>query len=135
MTPYQIARATHRRDPDNDPWEEVLHAHLLTGYVISTPEVFLMFRPVDSRANPLEFDRPWISYSTPDQWHVYMASGDISQMVPFFPPVFDTISMVRKNRLRVYNRADMASKIQFYHDHGRTTESDQGADSGHSSEH
>lgn len=120
-TPFQIARAWHRCDPDNDPWEDVLSAHLIAGYVVSTPEVFLLFRPVDSRANPIEFDCPWVTYSKPDQWHIYLAAGELSQFEQWIPPIYDRISAVRKNRLRVWDRADMRGKIVSL-DHGRQAE-------------
>lgn len=124
LTPFQIARALHRSDPDNDPWEEVLSAHLIAGYVISTPDVFLLFRPVDSRANPLEYDCAWVTYSTPDQWHIYLAAGKLSQFEQWIPPIYDRISAVRKNSLRVWDRADMRGKIVSL-DHGQQAEKSQ----------
>lgn len=76
-------------------------AHLIGGYVISTPEVFLLFRPVDSRRPDL-FDDPWAVFEEVDTWFCYLAAGDLSQFGRFMPYPLPFVAWNRKNSLRFH---------------------------------
>ena len=106
MTPAELAAAVYQQEPCARSFREDLEAHLLHGYVFSTPDVFLMIRPVDRgwrdqivdpTKNP-EWIKPW---SPPDCWHVYLAAGDIQEMWKFLPYPLEFVSYERSNRLRI----------------------------------
>ena len=127
MTPYQRGKLAHDADTDNDPFEEVLVAHFLTGIVVSTPDVFLLARPVDSRGDHMGFNDPFLTYDEPDTWHVYLGAGDITKLADFFPYPLPTVSFVRKNSLHFYRlapRSEIVNRIKRY---GRKEETRSGA--------
>lgn len=117
MTPYQQARAVYDREPCARSFEEDLVAHLLNGYVISTPEVFLMFRDVLRDADPEVITDPFMTFPVSDFsdcWHVYLAAGDMTQFHRFFPYPLEWVSFERKNRLRFRRFRSCAAKIANY---------------------
>lgn len=101
MTPYERAVAAHEADPHNDPFADVLAAHLVGGAVISTPDVFFLARPVDTRCNRDLFDFAWIQFDDPDCWHCYLAAGDLTKLGRHMPYPLPFISFVRRNKLHI----------------------------------
>ena len=124
MSPALIAARWHSRQPDCEPFSEAVLAHLEGGYVISTPEVFLLFRPVDSMGDRLLFDDPWHRFQRFDTWHCYLAAGDLAQFHRFVPFPLPFFSYVRKNRLRI-SRLSQSPVL-----YGRKTETRERAESG-----
>lgn len=72
MTPAERVAALY--DADNPrTFREDLEAHMLTGYVFATPEVFLMGRAIDSSAAPEDIADPWHAFprNAQDTWLIY----------------------------------------------------------------
>lgn len=101
MTPYTLARSVYDAEPCARTFEVDLIAHLALGYVVSTPEVFAMFRPVHRDGGEGIVD-PFVSFPDPDCWHIYLAAGDISLIHGFIPHPLPWVSWERKNRLRFH---------------------------------
>lgn len=114
MTPYQQARAVYESEPCARTMAEDMVAHFERGYVVNTPEVFLMFRPVSRDGNPDEIVNPWRFFPHPDCWHVYLAAGDASQFHRHFPYDLPWVSFERKNRLRFRRYRSCAGKLARY---------------------
>jgi hypothetical protein len=100
MTPFETARATHE-GYGIEPFHQALAAHLAHGVVISTAEVFLLMRPVDTRARHALFDDPAYVFDNPNCWHCYLAAGDMTQFGRYIPYELPFISYVKRNRLRI----------------------------------
>ena len=116
MTPYHQAREVYNREPCARTFEEDLVAHLENGYVINTPEVFGMFRPVNiDWPEPDILDASRRNCIIGNCWHIWIAAGDLSQFMGFLPYPLPFISFERKNRLRYYRFHQMAEKLS----HGR----------------
>ena len=113
MNPFESARILHRSIPDIILFEEALSAHLLFGVVVSTPNVFFMARPVDSGADSLGYDDPWLTYDDPDTWHIYLAAGDLVSISDLLPYPLPWVSFVRKNSLRFRNSKHMHSLLRY----------------------
>lgn len=64
-------------------FREDLEAHMFTGYVFSTPEMFLMGRAVRSTADPQDISNPWKYFPRDEQdcWlvHAYADLGGNSR--------------------------------------------------------
>lgn len=101
MTPYERAVSAHEADPDNDPFADVLAAHLVGGVVVSTPDVFFLARPVDTRGEQDLFDYAWCQFADPDCWHCYLAAGDLRGLGRYMPYPLPFISFVRRKELRI----------------------------------
>jgi len=102
--PAILARHVYDKEPCARTWAEDVELHLLFGYVFSTPDYFIMGRPVKHDApdscivDPLyQFPRcEW------DAWHIYLYSGDITKCWDIEPFKFPWVTFERKNVLRRY---------------------------------
>jgi hypothetical protein len=81
---------------------EDLEAHLLNGYVFSTPGVFVMGRVVSSCAAPEEIVNPWVKFGEGDAWLVYLLAGDMGQAWKVLPHELPRIGWERENVLRFW---------------------------------
>ncbi len=102
MTPFDQARAVYRKERCRRTFEEDLHAHLVGGFVFSTPDFFVMGRPVVSVAPPIAITDPRVSFARSDCWHVFLLAGDIRKAWGIVPYDLPMMSFERKNELRFY---------------------------------
>lgn len=115
MSPAEQAAAVYLSEPCARMFEEDLDAHLLHGLVYSTPTAFGMARYVCS-AWPHEWIvDPWFNsrdHGTHDTLHVYLAAGNLREILalPHFPAAF--ISFERQNRLRFYDYDQLTKRCK-----------------------
>lgn len=84
------------------------------GYVLSTPETFVMARPVCSR-DPVEMIvDPWVTYSRGDcdAWLIYLAAGNLRPALEWFPFELPLIGWERKNSLRWYGFQSALARLR-----------------------
>lgn len=85
-------------------FREDLEAHLLNGYVFSTPEFFVMGRAVWSGGATEEIRNPWHVFPVErrDAWLIYVFSGNVNTCLQFFPYPLRYVAWERngKNGLR-----------------------------------
>lgn len=86
MSPAELAAQLYQ-DPGDVSFRELVEAHLLGGYVHSTPEGFVLARPVDSKADEADIVNPWVIFPREqcDTWWIYLAAGDLASLLPLFP--------------------------------------------------
>lgn len=104
MTPFDLAASIYESEPCANTFEHDLLAHMQHGYVFSTPQSFIMGRPVDRHAGGAElFD---ITFTPPRErqnaWFVWAYSGDIAHALQFLPYRLPWVVFQRKNDLRTY---------------------------------
>jgi hypothetical protein len=104
MTPVQRAAAVYSREDCARSFKEDVEAHLLHGWVISTPEVFLLARKVDHAAPQDQIINPWFNSweKEPDSWHLYLFSGSLMSAFKCAPYPLEYVSYERTNDLRIY---------------------------------
>lgn len=112
MTPYEAARAIYQSEPCARTFEEDLLLHMKHGYVISTPRVFLMARPVWSVADDYQivdasYLLPGSHESVGDCWHIHVLAGDMAEALSFMPFELPFVSFQRKNVLRFWPLASI----------------------------
>lgn len=82
-----------------------MEAHLLHGYVFSTPSAFLMGRPIAKDApHALQAD-PWyvFPFDECDCWMVWLAAGDVAEMIRLIPYPLPWLAWARRDgALRFY---------------------------------
>lgn len=104
MTPVEQAAAVYEREECARTFREDLEAHLLNGYVFSTPTMFMMGRPVRHDAPPEDLVNPWVVFPREecDAWMVYLAAGNLAEFwtVEPFPLVY--VIFERQNVLRCF---------------------------------
>lgn len=106
-----MARIIWRVEECAYPFDFVLAEHLEHGYVFSTPELFLMARPVKHDATYEEITNPASNMAgVADAWLVYAAAGNIWGFLRDTFPAFDRypfIGFERDNKLRFYQREQL----------------------------
>lgn len=102
MTPVEQAAAVYQREPCARTFREDLEAHLLNGYVFSTPTVFVMGRLVQRDAEPALIVDPWHRFEDGDCWLVYLAAGNLAEIPRFIPSPKKYVAWERENSLRVH---------------------------------
>jgi hypothetical protein len=111
MTPFEQAVAVYSREPCARTFDEDLRLHLRNGYVVSTPDFFVMARPV--RRIIIEgICNPAIRFEKPDCWHVYLLAGSIQKALTALPYDLPWMSWERGNVLRFYPLASIRRRIQ-----------------------
>jgi hypothetical protein len=113
MTPVEQAAAVYRREWCASSFREDLEAHLLGGYVHSTPAAFVMARPVCSTApDDLVLD-PWHAFERAecDAWLVWLAAGDVAGLLPLLPYRLPRIGWQKRNRLRWHGFESALAKL------------------------
>lgn len=87
MTPYEEAQALYAAYETPRSFAEDLALHLRGGYVISTPEYFLMGRAIDRFAAAAAIENPAHAFPREQQnaWLVYLFSGSSRNILPFLP--------------------------------------------------
>ena len=103
MTPVERAAAVYQQEWCARTFREDLEAHLLNGYVFSTPETFVMGRLVQHDADPALIVNPWHRFETGDCWMVYLAAGKIvKDPYRWVPYPLPWVAFERENQLRVW---------------------------------
>jgi len=102
MTPVELAAGVYQREWCASTFREDLEAHLLTGYVHSTPEAFVMARPVCSTDDEAIILDPWHTFERGecDAWLIWLAAGDLRSLLGLFPFPLPLIGWQKRNKLR-----------------------------------
>lgn len=109
MTPYQLAREVYKQEPCKRTFVQDLELHFNHGYVIATPQVFVMGRQVQSGAKPSLILNPKCEFTDQesDCWHIYLFAGDLLKAFDFLPREHPWVSFERKNELRFQKLIDI----------------------------
>ena len=75
--PILHAMSVYKMEECYRTFQEDLELHLATGFVHSTPEYFIMGRPVRSDAPEIEIMDAALPFQEPDCWHIHLAAGNI----------------------------------------------------------
>ena len=111
MNPCQIAQQWWRQYNTQD-FADVLTAHLLGGYVVSTPEHFIMFHDMhwdgkEARADMMKPNGYFVTMATSG------ARNAVAAMMRLCPSKRDYVAWVRRggSDMKVYNWDKLKSKV------------------------
>ena len=104
MTFFEKAAAVYQKETCQRTFSEDLEWHFINGYVFSTPDCFIMGRPVDRKAHRKLIVTPWHVFKTYDTWFIYLASGYLSEFFKFEPFELPYVCWERENQLVFYKR-------------------------------
>ena len=108
MTPFDQIADLYQRWPQPRSFEEDISAHIETGYVVSTPDFFIMGRAVNRGAS-LEFIAdPWRRFARKEQdaWLVYAFAGSSRNFLSFIPYLLRWIGFQRRNHHLKWHDSD-----------------------------
>ncbi len=114
MTPVEQAAAVYGREWCAASFREDLEAHLLGGYVHSTPAAFVMARPVCSTAQEGLILDPWHSFEPAecDAWLIWLAAGHVAGLLELFPYRLPLLGWQKRNRLRWHGFESALAKLE-----------------------
>lgn len=110
----QIARAARVfiEEPSAVDFQDVLASHLLYGYVYSTPESFIMARPVNINALHEEILDPNADFDSPNAWFIYAAAGTLESFLAIEPYPLPFFGWEKRNRIRFWQRERVINAIR-----------------------
>ena len=99
-SPAFDAAMVYRREKCVRTFEEDLQIHLVNGYVIATPEYFIMGRPVNKNADPIEIVNPCFPFSREEQncWWIYLMAGNVKKCWDFYPYYLPFVGWQKKEK-------------------------------------
>lgn len=101
-SPVERAAKVYKTEPCARTFRQDLEFYLINGWVVSTPSVFVMARPVQSGATQLEITGQRIFTET-DAWLIYLLAGDMAEAWRYLPYDLPKIILERKNVLRCWD--------------------------------
>lgn len=112
-SPAWQAALVYEKEPCARTFRQDLELHLLNGYVVSTPEYFIMGRPIHKDSPQECIVDPSFPFNKADWdcWHVYLMAGDFSKVFDFYPFPLEWVSWERKNVLRFFKTETVAKRI------------------------
>lgn len=116
LSPIDLARKAWDSQPRWLDFNYALWCHLENGVAISTPNVFLLARPVWKDAPYEQIDDPGHIFERPDCWFIYAAASTSPESLrqflacePFPLPFF---GWYRRDRLRFISREKLISHVR-----------------------
>lgn len=96
--------AVYDRETCARSFNDDLLAHLMGGFVYSTPDYFIMGRPVMRSAPQAQIVDPTVAFPKEDcdTWHIYLLAGDPRPAWSIMPWPLAWFSFERGNELRFY---------------------------------
>jgi len=113
LTPVEGAARVYEKENSARSFREDLEAHLINGYVFSTPEYFCMGRPVSKTAAHEDIVNPWVDFPRErcDAWMVYLVAGDMKAAWKCFPFPLKWIGFEKNNVLQWHDFQALAGRV------------------------
>jgi hypothetical protein len=117
VTAVERAAHVYHTEPCARSFTEDVEAHLLHGFVVSRPDLFIMFRPVVRSADPRLIVDPQHRFNSAecDCWHVFLAAGNLAIAWRFEPWPLPWLSWEVKNVLRFARTAKIRGLSHLAH--------------------
>ena len=125
MTPREQAELLYEKYRQPRSFNLDIYFHRRSGYVIDTPDYFLMGRPVQKHAPEHLIRDPAIRFSSAiaDAWFIWIFVGDIKMMLHLAPFPLPYVGWSRRHGpIRWYTCEEALSRVKRYDDyrtHGR----------------
>jgi len=111
LTPYQEAQAVYLREESTTTFfaELALHLENPTGYVLKSPTMFCLARPVASGGLESEILNARIVYPREswDAWFLAVYAGDVTEILRQVPLRLPLYGWQKRNRLRFWTAEDI----------------------------
>ena len=119
--PFDRVVELYRRWPLERSFEEDMSAHISTGYVVSTPDYFLMARGVDRFAPEEELADPWRGFERQEEnaWLIYSFAGSSRNFLSFVPYPLKWVGFARRGRGLKFYDYERITRICAYTIHSK----------------
>lgn len=108
------AMAIYEREPCLRSFWDDLFIHIMSGFVLKTDKIFIMARPVNSKAPRGLIVDPIFPFVQDewDCWHMHVVAGDITHCWDYFPYRLKYVSWELKNQFRIYEHERIINLIK-----------------------
>jgi hypothetical protein len=115
MMPFDQVAALYGQFECSRTFDEDICAHIETGYVVSTPEHFLMGRAVDRYADPALIVDPWHSFPVVNQnaWLCYAFAGCQSKLLTLAPFPLTWVGWQRRGKSLRWYRTEHFNRVCY----------------------
>jgi len=106
MNPIEQVRRLYRLHPGMI-FDQDLAAHFERGYVVSTPQAFVMARPVRRDWKPGRLNDPWDvePLESADCWFLWVLAGDLSVAARWLPQALPWLGFARRGKAARFAKA------------------------------
>ena len=116
MTPVETAAALYQDGSQPRTFREDLEAHLLNGYVYSTPGLFMMGRAISSLGKLEDIGNPWHAFDRHEQdaWIIWLCAGNMVSVKKHLtdpPYALPQIAWARNGRLRFHQTDNLLKAL------------------------
>ena len=115
MNPFDQIAELYERFPQPRTFDEDIAAHISTGYVVSTPEFFIMGRAINRDASAEDIGNPWHPFPREHQncWLVYAYAGYSQNFLTFLPYSLSWVAFQRRGKpLKFYDSHTLFRRIR-----------------------
>lgn len=112
----QLLEAMYPETEFHNSFNVDVNLHLLYGYVIATPEAFIMGRAIQRNADINLIRDPSVSFDDPDCWWVWLAVG-VGALEVFFrhePYPLPFLGWDRRGKARFYRREKVIKLCKIF---------------------
>jgi hypothetical protein len=115
FSPAFLAALQYRDIPGDYDFIEAVEAHLVSGYVVATPDYFILARPVERSAPSWQILNPVHRFESPDTWFIYLMAGAIKSCWNYYPVPYEWVGWQRRGgSLRFYSMEQIQRKATRY---------------------
>lgn len=113
MKPFDQVADLYRQYRCSRTFDEDICAHIETGYVVSTPEYFMLGRAVDRWADPALICNPWHAFPVADQnaWLCYAFAGCQSKLLTLAPFRLSWVGWQRRGKALRFYRTEQFIRV------------------------
>jgi hypothetical protein len=104
------AAAIYRLPDSTLDFESDLAGYLRYGYVVSTPDFFVMAREVNQKAPYDELVNPYSVHQSPNAWWVGLIAGDWRAALAMLPHKRQLIGWERRHGVRFYRLTSLIDR-------------------------
>lgn len=106
-TPLLRAAEVYEKEVCKNSFDLDVALYLKFGYVIATPQVFLMGRPVEKGASYQQLMDLTHQFESPDCWWIFLAAGNLKEFFRYEPFPLPYFGWERSNKPRYWKRKDL----------------------------
>ena len=102
MNPFSTAAHWHLGHCPETHFREIVEAHFQSGYVISTPELFILARRIKVDWQEARILDPWQYHPEGDAWHIWLFAGSLPAIPAIIPYRLPYVTFHRGDRLSIH---------------------------------
>lgn len=114
LSPAFRAAMEYQIIPGEYTFFDAVEAHLVNGYVVASPEMFILARPVERSASEELLLNPCYRFESPDAWFIYLAAGQLKYAWKFYPKAYEWVGWQRRGKVCRFYEMNQIKRKSYY---------------------